>query len=153
MFMHIIKLHIYFQCRTGKPFFACNKMLGYLEWIIHVLPFSYKLTFEKTSIEEKKYATQHQTVFLLFKQQLLFMVIKKTGKWPSKGPLWYCRNVSNASWLNLFLCIECFLGFSHSGLLAIQWVRSNPLIHSTPLPQTITPPFHFIWYFLKDPFH
>ena len=39
-----------------------------------------QIDFEKTSIEEKKYVTQHPTVFLLFKQQLLFMVIKKTGK-------------------------------------------------------------------------
>ena len=31
---------------------------------------------------------------------------------------------------------QIFFGFSHWGLLAIEWVRSNPLIHSNQPPST-----------------
>ena len=112
-----------FNAEQENHFFACNKMLVSRMNSPCVAVFL-QIDFEKTSIEEKKYVTQHPTVFLLFKQQLLFMVIKKTGKWSSKWPLRYCRNVSNASWLNLFFHIECFWiqTFKHIILL----VRNSP---------------------------
>ena len=77
-------------------------------------------------LASRRRSMQHniKRYFFSSNKQLLFMVIKKTGKWPSKGPLWYCRNVSNASWLNLFLCIECFWIqiFKH----IISLVRNSP---------------------------